>query len=306
MAQINSQAERPRLSVVIASVNGYDYLADGLRSLEKQNGSDKAEVIVVEGSGDDTASRVTQEFPQVKVLVCSAPRTIPELRSLGIRCATADIVVTTEDHCVADEHWYAEILSAHESGYAAIGGAVENGSCRRLVDWAAYLCEYGPFMLPLSPGPTSDLAGPNVSYKRHILEEMCGDLLDQGVWENVLHSRLLQRGMQLYLQPAILVFHQKTFGFLEFLGQRFHFGRSYAATRVADAPWPTRFFYVVVSPFLPPLLLFRYISRILQKRRHIRELVRSLPLLVVFAATWSMGEFLGYAFGDGGSSLRVK
>lgn len=306
MTKINSETERPRLSVVIASVNGYHYVAECLRSLEKQDCDNCGEVIVVEGSGDDTARRISQEFPQVKVLVCSTPRSIPELRSVGIRQATAGIVVTTEDHCVADERWYSEIINAHESEYAAIGGAVENASCHRIVDWAAYLCEYGPFMLPLSPGPTADLAGPNVSYKRQILEEICRDLLDQGVWENVLHDRLLEKGRQLYLQPSIVVFHQKTFGLFEFLGQRFHFGRSYAAARVAGATWPTRFFYVVVSPFLPPLLVFRYIRRILQKRRHIRELVRSFPLLVLFAATWSMGEFLGYAFGDGGSSLRVK
>lgn len=42
------------------------------------------------------------------------------------------------------------------------------------------------------------------------------------------------------------------------------------------------------------------------KRRFVREVVKTSPLLVLFAVAWSVGEFFGYAFGDGGASLRVK
>jgi len=33
--------------------------------------------------------------------------------------------------------------------------------------------------------------------------------------------------------------------------------------------------------------------------------VEAFPLLVSFALAWSVGEFLGYALGDGGASQRV-
>lgn len=297
----------PALSVIIASVNGYPYIARCLRSLEEQRAKACAEVIVVEGSGDDTARRIAEEYPWATVIPLSVPRPIPQLRSLGIRRARAGIVVTTEDHCLFDENWYERILQAHRvHPHPAIGGAVENGSRRRLVDWAAYICEYGKFMLPFPPGPAPDLPGPNVSYKREVLEEVCGDLLDQGVWENLLHERLLSKGMELWVEPSIVVYHAKTFGFWEFLAQRYHFGRSFGAGRVARAPLSTRAFFVVISPLLPPLFLWRYARAFIGKRRFIGEFIRTLPLLVLFAAAWSVGEFLGYTFGDGGSSLRVK
>lgn len=300
-------SQSPALSVVIASVNGYRYIAQCLRSLAAQR-ERRAEVIVVEGSGDDTATRVAEEFPWVRLIPCSTPKPIPELRSIGIREAKAPIVATTEDHCVFEEDWYGQILRAHASRpEPAIGGAVENGSRERLVDWAAYICEYGKFMLPFPAGPSTDLPGPNVSYKREILERVCGDLLDKGrAWENVLHGRLLARGMELRIDPGVVVYHAKVFGFWDFLTQRYYFGRSFAATRVATAPLGTRAFWVAISLLLPPLFLWRYARYFIGKRRFVREVVKTFPLLVLFAIAWSAGEFLGYAFGDGGASLRVK
>jgi len=298
---------KPALSVVIASVNGHRYITQCLRSLEAQHARECAEVIVVEGSGDDTAHRIAQEYPWVKSIPLAIPRPIPELRSIGIREAQADIVVTTEDHCLFDKDWYERILQAHRTHpHPAIGGAVENGSRRRLIDWAAYICEYGKFMLPFPPGPGADLPGPNVSYKRHLLEQTCSDLLERGVWENILHERLRSAGMELWMDPSIVVHHAKRFGFWEFLTQRYYFGRSFAATRVAQASLATRAFFVVVAPILPPLFLWRYARFFVGKRRFVKELIETSPLLVLFAVAWSVGEFFGYAFGDGGSSLRVK
>ena len=298
---------RPALSVVIASVNGYRYIVECFGSLEKQHAKECAEVIIVEGSGDDTARRIVKEYPWATVIPLSTLRPIPELRSIGIRRAKADIVVTTEDHCLFNEDWYERILEAHRTyPHPAIGGAIENRSCERFVDWAAYICEYSKFMLPFSPGPATDLPGPNASYKRAVLEKICGDLLDRGVWENVLNERLLSAGMELRMDPSIVVYHAKTFGFWEFLAQRYYFGRSFAAGRVAPASLLTRVFFVVISPLLPPLFLWRYAKYFFWKRRFIRKFMKTFPLLVIFAVAWSVGEFFGYAFGDGGSSLRVK
>jgi len=307
MPEMVHTTDKPALSVVIASVNGHRYIAQCLSSLEKQFAGDCAEVIVLECSGDNTAERIAEEHPQVTIIPFPTPRPIPELRSIGIRQARADIVVTTEDHCVFDEDWYGQILKAHQANpQAAIGGAVENGSRQRLVDWAAYICEYGKFMLPFPPGPGTDLPGPNVSYKRVVLEKTCSDLLDRGVWENVLHERLVSGGMELRMDPSIVVYHAKAFGFWEFLAQRYYFGRSFAATRVARASLLTQMFFVSISLLLPPLFLWRYARYFIGKRRFIKELIKTSPLLVIFAVAWSVGEFFGYAFGDGGSSLKVK
>ena len=151
--------------------------------------------------------------------------------------------MTTGDHFVFDPDWYDRIIEAHRSfPDAAIGGAVENGSRDRLMDWTAYICEYGKFMLPFEPRPEVDLPGPNVSYRRHVLEQACGDLLDQGLWERALHTRMAERGFQLWLMPSLVVYYTKTFEFRDFLAQRYYFGRSFAARgfdqrRRSDSTW---------------------------------------------------------------------
>ena len=187
-------------------------------------------------------------------------------------------------------------------------------------DWLRYAFIQAPDRLPgraygskyhsptcFPAGSVTDLPGPNVSYKREVLETACGDLLDElRAWENVLHGRLLSRGMDLWIDPGIVVYHAKVFGFWDFLTQRYYFGRSFAATRVATAPLGTRAFWVAISLLLPPLFLWRYARYFIGKRRFVREVIKTSPLLVLFAVAWSVGEFFGYAFGDGGASLRVK
>ena len=48
----------------------------------------------------------------------------------------------------------------------AIGGAVENGVCDTVLDWAAFLFEYSAFVPPIRSGPTLALPGTNVAYRR--------------------------------------------------------------------------------------------------------------------------------------------
>jgi len=56
---------------------------------------------------------------------------------------------------------------------------------------------------------------------------------------------------------------------------------------------------------LPPVLFFRTVSRVVAKRRHRSELVRSLPLLAVFVVSWALGEMVGYVAGPGDSLAKV-
>ena len=75
----------PALSVVIASVNGYRYIAQCLRSLTGQRGPERAEIIVIEASGDDSARRIGVEYPEVTVIPVADPRSIPALRITSTR-----------------------------------------------------------------------------------------------------------------------------------------------------------------------------------------------------------------------------
>lgn len=301
------ETERPKISVVIASVNGPAYVDECLRSLEHQTLKDCSEVIVADCCGDEVKKLVHQQYPNVKLLSFEQRKTIPELRAIGMKQAQGDIITLTEDHCLADPQWYERILKAHQDCYGAIGGAVENhSSIHRSVDWAVFFCEYSQFMNPIPSGEVADIPGNNTSYRREFLSHI-RDMLDMGTfWEGFLNARLQQKGIRLYSDPAIVVYHKKVFGLSYFFSQRYHYGRSFAGMRVGNASLAKKLLYAGFCPLLPALLISRIGGRVIRKKRQLGAFMRAFPLIVLFSLTWAWGEFVGYLFGPGQSLLKVE
>ena len=58
---------QPDLSVIIASINGPEYLRECLKALSRQNGSLETEVIVADCVGDSITTIVKGDFPPTRV-----------------------------------------------------------------------------------------------------------------------------------------------------------------------------------------------------------------------------------------------
>ncbi len=300
----------PQLSVIIADVNGPPMIGACLEALSRQHGDVDAEVIVAEATGEETVRFIQDQFPWVEVLPFPNRMTIPELRVAALKHSSGDIVAVIEDHCDPDEHWCEEIINAHKDHpeCIAVGGAVENGNCERLMDWAVYFAEYSSYMPPLPRGLVNDLPGNNVAYKRAAfqgIDELEKDL-SRGFWESTLHQKLLARGERFLSEPSITVYHRKRFGLFYSLSQRFHYSRYYAGTLFASGSLRTRLFRSVVSLALPPLLMVRIGRRVAHKRRHRKKLVQTVPLLAIITVVWAAGELVGSLFGSGQSLSKVE
>jgi hypothetical protein len=226
------------------------------------------------------------------------------LRAAGIAAARAPVIAVIEDHCLVTEEWYSSILESHSQGHPVVGGPVRNLETTRIRDWAAFLCEYSANMEPLAAGVVASLPGMNVAYDRKTVEVMDG-LLRQGVWETWLHHHLQQRGIDLFRNPRAVVGHAKGFGFFEFLFQRYHYSRAYAGLRNPELGWK-RVIYCLGSPLLVPLVSYRTVRNVWQRRRYGRELILATPLILVYTGAYAVGEAVGYLLGGGDSLLRVK
>lgn len=295
----------PKLSVIIPSVNGLPAIAGCLTALERQKCDFDFEVIVVDRTRNETAQYIRENFPFVRLIKLSAPRGIPEMRAIAMARASGEFLVITEDHCIAPENWLAEIAEAHESGYAVIGGAVENGFRARLVDWAVFLCEYSSFMPPIAGGETDFITGNNTSYKRSVIERV-DEATKRNCWEYFLQAELKQMNIKFLSVPALVVSHQKEFGFFYFLAQRFHYSRSFAAMRKGKSTISQQILYLLYTPVLPFHQTWRIARNVLQKKRNHREFFLSLPLLLIFMSSYALGEFVGQIFGGGDSLLKVE
>ncbi len=302
-----TQAKRPALTVVIASLNGKRYIEACLASLRKQTGNVDAEIIVADCVGKEVTDMVKREYPEVKLIEFNERKSVPELRGAGLLQATGEIVAMTEDHCIAAENWFVSMIQSHADHpqNPAIGGVVDNAATERLIDWSVYFCEYSAYSSPLPEGVTHDLPGPNVSYKRAALDQM-RDMLEGGYWEVFLHQRLESLGYQLYADPKIQIWHKKHFTFGDFLSERFHYGRWFGGTRNQFSSLPKRLFYLAFSPLLPPLILKRLRDRVYSRGQNLDKFNQSLPYIIVFSLAWAAGEFFGYLTGPGRSVMKLS
>jgi hypothetical protein len=220
---------------------------------------------------------------------------MPELWEAGIGESTGEIIAVTTAHCIPDKDWVRAILKAHEQPYPGIGGAIEGGEDIRLVDWAIYFCRYTSYMPPFPPGVVVEIPGDNASYKRWALDR-CADARRNGFWEPEIHAVLRQDGHQLFMDPSIMVYHQKSFEILGFMRQRFHHGRHFGESRTDHFSPLRRSFYAASAPLIPLIFLSRITRQVFTRRRHSREFLLSLPLLLLFLLSWSAGEWCGYVW----------
>lgn len=286
---------KPKLSVVIASHNARYSASECLSELESQRKGREFEIIVVDNSTDGTDAIITSRFPGVKFIKSLESNFIPELWEIGVSQSSGEIIAITTSHFVPQKDWTDEILKAHGSKFAGIGGAVENDERAGLIDWAIYFCRYSAYMLPFSKTTVKDFAGDNASYKRLALE-CCKDARNNGFWEPEIHAELIKNGLELLITPTIVVYHKKSFNMLGFMKQRFWHGRQFGKDRVLHISDIRRMLYILLSPLIPVVFLSRITRQVLAKRKHRGKFFLSLPILISFLLSWSAGELSGYLF----------
>ena len=292
-----------KLSVVVASIYSQTVLRKCLDSILANDG-ENVEIIVTHNSIDESLSDLIAEYADVCFIEFPEKAPLPVLWAAGIARASGEIIAITDSSCVVAENWISAIFAAHQSDSPVIGGAVEMSEGKKLVDWAAYFCEYGQFMKPLAAGAVEVLPGNNISFKRDVLEKN-KQFIENEFWKTYLCQQLQAEGIQLISAPSILVYYTKSFKFLPFLVRRFHHGRCFAGMRIKSETVFKRLLYAVGTIFLPFVFFIRIITPVLQKRRFWREFFLSLPISILAILLWSIGETFGYIAGTGKSCEHI-
>jgi glycosyltransferase involved in cell wall biosynthesis len=304
-AQSHHAPGLPRVSVVVPSVTGLPIVAECLQTLIAQEGAAEMEILVLDRCGEAIRAVLRGRFPQVQVIAVEGQPSIPALRALGIERAKGPIIALLEDHCLAQPGWLRAIEKAFATGRRAIGGPVENGSTDRLVDWAAFFCEYARFCGPVPHGIVPDIPGNNAAFDRQLLQQLQPELRAE-VWEPVWLARIRQWRVAFHSVPEMAVLHKMSFRYGDFLVQRYHYSRSFAGMRLRGAAWWTKTAYAAGTLFLPGLLLGRLTVTMIRKRRCWQRFLCSLPVLLTFLVSWAVGEGVGALLGPGRSLKRVR
>jgi len=284
----------PRLSVVLATTDAWPDLAVCLERLSPQIHAFDAELIIGDGDGRGLPEDYANASDRIH-WIRRPGASVFELRALGARLASGDVIALTEDHCVMAEDWCEAVLRSHQEHPDALGiaGAIENGSTHRITDWANYLQTFGAFAAPLDPDQRERaplLA--NLSLKRAALPD--GDF-SPGFLELQLVPELFRR-RKFVADGRVVVHHVQSHGLIGTLASHFHNGR--ATTGLVGGRLSAR---------QMPLRVFRSTVRTLRGKRHLRRrLITAAPLLMALSCCHALGETVGILAGPGASPARLR
>ena len=283
----------PRVSVAIVAICGVRELRRSLEALALQEGCKPFETVVVADPQLAGLSAIEDAFPEVRLVTNEGQRTPLELAGRAVRESSGEIVLLTEDHCVPDPDWVANLLAALRTGRAAAGGSVAVERDATALDWAFYFVDFFRYAEPLAEGPAPSLTVCNVAYRRRDLERVAE------VWRELFHETAVNEALrdrcgELWLTPAARVTIYRHPRLLGALYERYAFGRLFGATRLGFVSRARGFVYTALAPALPVLLLGRMAGKGLQSPALRGPFLRALAHLTLLVVAWSWGEWLGY------------
>lgn len=287
----------PRVSVVVPCYRPGRLIEGCLAGLLAQDLDEPYEIIVVESSGDGTAERLRESFPTVRV-IAPPHRTFPaEAQNIGVAAAQGAFVAITNHDCLIPAGWLRGLLARHALGeYAAVGGAVVNGTPASLVGTAAYWSEFNEFTTERPAGVVPGVPQCNVCFRRSALVGTSPfPTVRFGAEELTFNYELTRAGGIFFFDPTVPVTHLNRTSLAAFLGHQRVLGVGSAmARRLVPLAGTVATRHRALIPLLIPLRIGRVLGRI--ARRHPGELPRALlllPLLTIGYATWAVGFWQG-------------
>lgn len=270
----------PKVSVVVCTYNGANKIKSLLDSLKKQTYKN-LEIIVVDDGSTDTTSDIVKKYP-FELIKHDKNRGLGDARNTGVRKSRGDIIVFTDDDCVADQNWIKEIVNCYQKSpkINAVGGRIEPYSMNTYFEKYDKYAKHPIFFHPtvrdsrervssylkkmfstrkekLKDGQKlSAVMGLNSSYKKDIILKvgMHKHGLRRGVdWD--LNTKLKKSGelRAVYCHKA-LIYHKHRIGFKSFIKHMYSYGKVYWQTHknhpkeVEFIPRPLPLLFIIFIP----------------------------------------------------------
>ena len=272
------------LSVIVTAYRSAETLRACVEQLQRD--PDVTQILVADCSEENPVLPVAvRRFP--------TPTAVPVMRWAMLGDVKEPVVACLEGRCVPETGWGAAVVAAHAAWLESpgIGGAVDVDGASGWLDTVVWFCEYAAYAPPLADGPATEISGAHLSYKTAALRAEA-DLLASGAWETLLHLRWRAARHSLRTIPAVVAF-RNGMSWREFMRQRFHYGRGYAAARGIGS---RRWLMGLLAPALPFVLTART-AEAARRAGRMPSFLLCLPGIFFFHAMWSAGELLGYWFG---------
>jgi glycosyltransferase involved in cell wall biosynthesis len=289
-----ARADPVDISVVIPAYHGAATIAACLASVQRATEGRRAEIIVVESSGDRCGEIVHERFPGVTLVLSPARLSAGAARNRGVAMARGRIVFFVDQDCVVPHDWIVS-LEKHfvDSATGGVGGSlgILNPEC--LTGCGVYFLEFFRHF-PRNGPPQRNrnfLLGSNSAYRADVLRNAA--FPDQTLGEDVLLShQLRQRGVELAYDPRVEVLHRNREGREQFFRYNTKMGTASAADQVIlKRPRSWLFLRFPILAFLTPAVvlpvIFIRLLRCSKRRTYLPTFLRLLPLCLAGNLVWA-------------------
>ena len=288
-----------KVTCVVVAISGGAQLERCVAAIVSQS-EPPAELIIAAGEGTPISSG---SIPASAKLLRSPDTSPVALAALGLRQATGSILALTEDTCIADREWLASLHEAVRGGHAVAGGVVAPPPSDDAFDRAFYLVDFFKYSPGRPSGAADSLSVCNVAYDASVLNSIRSEW-DDGFHETRVHDLLAKRE-GLWFTSAAKVTSARRVSFADGLGERFRFGRLFAAKRFGADDGLKRATYAAGSLALPFVLYGRITRSAVGSTQSMRQLLLSTPQILSLLCAWSLGELAGYGSGRSPQSLAA-
>jgi hypothetical protein len=285
-------AIKPKLSVIVPALLGYDTVLAALDAWEAQSCRAQLEILVL------CPTAPAGPLPAGQLVIVTGSLHLHQARCLAILQASADYVVLAEDHCLPDKFWTQAILDRLAEGWDAIGPALRSGNPTTKWTQASFLLGYGQWMSPVPGGPATVLPGHNAVLRRQPLLELGGPALEEELLVAAfLLRRLGSQAQRFFLEDRATMRHFDLPGWKRCLPIFCCVGLGFGALRTRHWPRAGRILYWAATPAIAA----RHWMRALTHYRRAGSQARLAPFCLVaalpLALAWACGEAAGALLG---------
>ena len=233
--------DKPIFSVIIPTYNRQSFLRACLQSLAKQNypGSDYEVIVVDDGGIPLIQDSIQAEARGMNVTLRRNPQNEgpAAARNRGAECARGEYLAFTDDDCLPDPNWLAELESALATAPSnAVGGRIIDGG-GGLFSAASHAILEASYHHYNNPGGTVRfIASLNLAVPAGEFRKIGGFLPEFRTSEDrEFCTRWLQCGHSLAFAPEAVVVHKSPTGLRPFLRRHYHYGKGAYRFRTLQA-----------------------------------------------------------------------
>ncbi|HQG46520.1 MAG TPA: glycosyltransferase, partial [bacterium] len=253
------------------------------------------EVIVVDSSGDDTATLVQERFPKTRVLALPQRAFPGSARNAGLEIARGQFFAFTDTDCVVDRRWLHFLVAAHHQGYPVVGGLVRNGTPYSLFGTLDYLLECSDLMTPHASTDKDHFGTGNVSFSRGIYDEFGPFASQIKGSDNMYFRKIHGAGLTLYWEPKAVIWHRNRTRLRKILRNQYELGIGAAQNRRKN-PLRGRIFirYPLLLPLMPLVRTGLIGERLLRySPLNFLKFLLLLPLVLLCLIWYTVGFWRG-------------